>query len=68
MSALIKIHLTEKITEATIEGKAKDVLVVLVEFFHENPEFKKLFQDALKVEKVFALEEAIENEINKKNN
>jgi len=65
MSALIKINLTEEKAEATIEGKAKDCLILLVEFFYTNPDVKELFKNALEVERRFALESAIENEINK---
>ena len=60
MSALIKIHLTEELTQATIEGKGKDCIVLLVKFFNTNPEVKHLFKTALDAERLYALEQEME--------
>jgi hypothetical protein len=60
MSVLIKIHLTEELTKATIEGNGKDCIAVLVEFFNTNPEVRNLFTDALKVERLYAMEQEME--------
>lgn len=56
MSALIKIQLTEEITEATIEGNGKECIALLVEFFNTNEEVRKLFKTALEVERLYAME------------
>jgi hypothetical protein len=60
MSALIKIHLTEEMSEATIEGNGKDCIAVLVEFFNTNEEVRKLFKTALEVERIYAIQEEME--------
>jgi len=60
MSALIKIHLTEEISEATIEGNGKDCIAVLVEFFNTNKDVRKIFKTALEVERLYALQEEME--------
>jgi hypothetical protein len=60
MSALIKIHLTEEMSEATIEGNGKDCIAVLVEFFNTNEEVRKLFKTALEVERLYAMEQEMD--------
>jgi hypothetical protein len=60
MRALIKIHLTEEMSEATIEGNGKDCIAVLVEFFNTNEEVRKLFKTALEVERLYAMEQEMD--------
>lgn len=60
MSVVIKINLSEELTEATIEGNGKECVAVLVEFFHTNVEVRKLFKTALEIERLYAVQQEME--------
>jgi hypothetical protein len=51
--AHVKIELTENGQDFDIEGNGVMCLSLLVNLFYENPEIKKLFEDALKATELY---------------
>lgn len=52
--AVVKINLSEDVSNVQIEGCGSDVLKLLVRLIHASPQVKELLKDALETEESFS--------------